>query len=54
VKPSQKEHAIDAVRCKKEGMLLRPLGCCCAECAVHHEWNVREKEHPYISGANKQ
>ena len=26
----------------------------CAECAIHHEWNVREEQHPYISGANKQ
>jgi len=34
--------------------LLQPLGWRCAECAVHHEPNVREEQHPYIYGANKQ
>jgi len=45
VKPSQKERAIGAVRCKKEGMLLQPLRWRCTECAVHHERNVREEQH---------
>jgi len=36
VKPSQKERAIGAVRCKKEGMLLKPLRWRCAECVIHH------------------
>jgi len=36
--PSQKEHAIGAVLCKKEGMLLQPL-CwrCVKSCAIHHD-----------------
>ena len=41
VQTSQKEHAISAVCCKKEGMLLQPLSWHCAECTVHHQWNVR-------------
>jgi len=54
VKPSQEERAIGAFRCKKERMLLQPLGWRCAECAVDHERNVREEQHPYIRGPNKQ
>jgi len=46
VKPSQKERAIGAVRCKKEGMLLQPLRS--VECAIHHERDVREEQDPYI------
>jgi len=49
-----KERAIGAVRCEKEGMLFESLGCLCVECAIHHERDVREEQHPYISGANKQ
>ena len=43
-----------SVRSKKEGMLLQPLRWRCAECAIHHERDVREEQHPYIRGANKQ
>jgi len=43
VQPSQKERAIGAVRYKKEGMLLHPLGWRCVECAIHHERDVREE-----------
>ena len=39
---TQKERAIGAVRCKKEGMLLQPLHWCCVECVIHHERDVRE------------
>jgi len=40
VQPSQKEHAIGAVHCKNEGMLLQLLGCRCIEsvifaCPIH-------------------
>ena len=45
VQPSHKEHAIGAVRCKKEGMLLQPLRWCCVDCVIHHEWDVREEQH---------
>jgi len=37
--------AIGAVRSKMERMLLQTLRCRCAECAVHHERNVREEQH---------
>ena len=37
----KKECAIGAVRCKKEGMLLKPLSWCCIDCAIHHERDVR-------------
>jgi len=43
VQPSQKERVIGAVRCKKGGMLLQPLGRHCVECAIHHERDVREE-----------
>jgi len=46
VKPLQKERAIGVVHCKKERMLLQPLSWRCAECAVHHEQNVHEEQHP--------
>jgi len=46
VQTSHKESAIGAVRCKK--MLLQPLGWHCVVCAIHHEPDVREKQHPYI------
>ena len=49
-----KKCAIGVVRCKKEGMLLQPLRWRCAECAIRHEWDVHEEQHPYICGANKQ
>ena len=40
----QKKRAIDGVvRCKKEGMLLQPLGWRCVECAIHHERDVCEE-----------
>ena len=35
-------------------LLLQPLRWHCVECAVHHERNVREDQHHYISGVNKQ
>jgi len=44
VQPSHKEHAIDVVRCKKEGMLLQPLRWCCVDCVIHHERDVREEQ----------
>ena len=34
--------------------MLQPLRWRCVECAVHHERDVREEQHPYMSGANKQ
>ena len=46
MKPSQKESAIGAVSCKKEGMLLQPLRWCCVECVIHNERNVGEEQHP--------
>ena len=54
VKPSQKERAIGAVRCKNEGMLLQPIGWRCVACVIHQERDVREGQHPYVCGANKQ
>jgi len=44
VKPSQKERAIGAVRCKKEGMLLQPLQWRYVECVIPHERDVREEQ----------
>jgi len=44
VQPSHKERAIGVVRCKKEGMLLQPLWCCCVRCVIHHERDVREEQ----------
>jgi len=41
--PSQKECAIGAVHCKKEGMLLQPLSWRCVECWIRHERDVREE-----------
>jgi len=35
-------------------VLLQPLDWRCVECAIHHERDVREEQHPYICGANKQ
>jgi len=35
-------------------MLLQPLCWRCVECVIHHERDVREEQHPYICGANKQ
>ena len=43
IQPSQKERAIGAVCCKKEGMLLQPLWWCCVDCMVHHERDMREE-----------
>ena len=43
MQPSQKEHVIGAVHCKKEGMLFQPLRWRCVECAIHHEQDVREQ-----------
>ena len=40
---SQKERAIGAVRCKKEEILLQPIGWPCVECVIHDEWDVREE-----------
>ena len=33
---------------------VAPLRLRCVECASHHEQYVREEQHPYICGANKQ
>jgi len=38
-----KKCVIGAVHCKKEGMLLQPLGWRCVECAIHHERDVRDE-----------
>jgi len=46
VRPSQKEHAISAVNCKKKGMLLQPLSCSCIERVIHHKENVHKEQHP--------
>jgi len=35
-------------------VLLQPLRWRCVECVIHHERDVREEQHPYISGTNKQ
>ena len=37
--------------------VVKRMGCCCnisLECAIPHEQDVREEQHPYICGANKQ
>ena len=35
-------------------ILLQSLRWRCVECVIHHERDVREEQHPYIRGANKQ
>jgi len=35
-------------------LLLQRLGWRCVECAINHERDVREEQHPYIRGENKQ
>ena len=54
VQLSQKECAIGAVHCKKEGTLLQHLSWCCFESAIHHKWDVRKEQHTYICDVNKQ
>ena len=55
VQLSQKECAIGVVLIvKRRWMLLQPLRWCCIECAIHHEWDVREEQHACIRGENKQ
>jgi len=44
VQPSYKERAIGVVRCKKEGMLLKPLRWRCVDCVIYHERDMREGE----------
>jgi len=44
VQPSHKERVIGVVRCKKEGMLLKPLWWCCVDCVIHHELDVHEEQ----------
>jgi len=41
--------------------IVKRMGCCCnllvgvaLNCAIHHEQDLREKQHPYIFGTNKQ
>ena len=34
--------------------VFQPLGWRCVECAIHHEQDVQEEQHPYICGANPQ
>ena len=52
VQPSQKEHAIGAVHCENEGMLLQPLRWRYVECVIHHEWDLYEEQHPYVVRAS--
>jgi len=50
VQPSHKERAIGAVHSKKKVMLLQSFRWCCAECAVHHKWNVHKNNtHIYVA-----
>jgi len=35
-------------------LLLQPLRWRCVGCAIHHERDVGEEQHPYISGAINQ
>jgi len=35
-------------------IVLQPLRWRCVECAIHLERDVREEQHPYIRGTNKQ
>jgi len=35
-------------------VLLQSLRWRCVECAIHHDRDVHEEQHPYICGANKQ
>ena len=44
MKPSQKECAISAFHCKKEGMLLQPLCWRCVKCVIQHERDVHEEQ----------
>jgi len=34
--------------------VLQPLCQCGVECAIYHEQDVCEEEHPYVSDTNKQ
>jgi len=34
--------------------VFQALGWCYVECAIHHERDLSEEQHPYIRGANKQ
>jgi len=46
------QRAVRSVR-----FVVKRRGCCCSislECAIPHEQDVREEQHPYICGANKQ
>ena len=43
VQPSHKEHVIDVVHCKKEGMLLQSLQWRCVDCVIHHERDLCEE-----------
>ena len=54
VQPSQKGHAICALHCNKEGMLLQPVGWCCIESVIHHKRVVHKEQHTNICDANKQ
>jgi len=35
-------------------LLMQPRSWRCVECVFHHERDVREEQHPYVCGANKQ
>jgi len=35
-------------------LVLQPLRWCCVKCVIYHERDVREEQHHYICGANKQ
>jgi len=51
---SQKECAIGAAHCEKEGMLLQPVGWHCVECANHHERDVYDGQtHIYVVQTSK-
>jgi len=45
VQSSQIELAICSVHCKKVGMLLQPINCCCIESVIHHERDARKEQH---------
>ena len=35
-------------------LLLQPLRWRCVECAIHHERDMHEEQHPYVCSANKR
>jgi len=49
---------MQAMQCADMGqselIMLQPLRWHWVECAIHHEWDVREEQHQCICGMNKQ